>query len=617
MHGARSSPLRPSLAPLALPLALVSALVLGVACGGDEPAALGPAASAPDAGRVSDVPAALCVDGKPVDWPPGPYEIALGSTLPKDLVFQGPEGPVKIADGFDPCATKPRLLVVRSSGSWCGTCLWHQTHTTSLLADPRLQGRIDLVDLLIGDEDNAPPTLAAASRWKAGLGAPAKVAIDPKYTFAAVPLPHAPLPAYVVIDTRTMIVRTVMDNPAPETLTSRLASEVAQVDGLPRLDIAAPTLTDELFSRDQWEMIAGMKLVPAPPADPTNAFGDLPSAVALGKKLFFDVDLSPSRRVSCASCHVGAQGFTDGAPQSTGIARVNRNAPPIPLAAHARWQFWDGRADTLWAQALGPIEDAKEMGSTRLFVAKQIAQRYGAEYDALFAAKYPRPDLAGLPDDGKPGDAAFDALPKATRDAVTRVFVNVGKSIAAFERSLRVRPNALDRYAGGDLTALNAAQKKGLLAFFRVGCAQCHFGPRLTNDAFHALRFATGRQDGAPDKGRIDVLAGLGAREFVASSSWSDAPEAAKPLTFDPAQMPGMLGAFKTPTLRGLPLTAPYGHGGTLATLLDVARHYGQRGLDAADPLTVGVTEEWVGMFDHGAQRDLVPFLEVLSADVE
>lgn len=604
-------------ASIVLALALAGSLAFAsFACGGDDAAPAGPAPSS-DAGPGTTTDAALCVDGKPVDWPPGPYEVALSSTLPKDLVFEGPDGPVRLADFFEPCAPKSRLLVVRSVGSWCGTCQWHQAHGKRLLSDERLVGRVELVDLLVGDEDNAPPDAQAGARWKAGLDLPAKVGLDPAYTFKAVPLPHAPLPAYVVVDTKTMRVRTVLDNPAPETLSSRLAGELAELDDLPRVDVVAPKLFDDLFSLDQWEMIAAMKLVPAPPADPTNAYGDLPAAAAFGKKLFFDVDLSPSRRVSCASCHVPAQGFTDGAPQSTGIERVNRNAPPVPLAAHARWQFWDGRADTLWAQALGPIEDGKEMGSSRLYVAKQIAARYGAEYDAVFGAKYPRPDLSALPDAGKPGDAAFDGLPKETREAVTRLFVNVGKAMAAFERSLRVLPNALDRYASGDLTALNADQKKGLLTFFRVGCAQCHFGPRLTNDAFHAIRFPTGRQDGAADKGRLDVLAGLASQEFVATSAWSDAPAAAKPLLFDPAKMPSMLGAFKTPTLRGLPLSAPYGHGGTLATLLDVSRHYGQRGLEPTSPLASGVTEEWVGNFDHGGQRELVPFLEILTAETK
>lgn len=599
---------------LVLAIALGGAVLSAAACGGDD-AASPPVASA-DAGADTQGAAALCVDGKPVDWPAGPYEIAIGGTLPKDLVFEGAEGPVRLSDVFEPCAPRSRLLVIRNVGSWCGTCLWHAEHTKRLLADPGLDGRLVLVDLLLGDEDNAPPTVAAAARWKSKVDYDVKVGVDAKYVLSTAALPHASLPTYAIIDTRTMTLRNVLETPAADVLAYRLASELAQLDKLPRLDPVEPKFEDELFTEERWSMIRAMKLVAAPPADPTNAYGDLPAAAALGKKLFSDAALSPSGTVSCATCHVQEKGFSDGVPTSMGLARVDRNSPSIALAAHARWQFWDGRADTLWAQALGPLEDGKEMGSSRLYVAKQIAARYATEYDAVFA-QMPRPDLSATPAGGKPGDAAYDALPKETKDGVTRVFVNVGKAIAAFERSLRVKPNALDRYAGGDLTALTPEQKKGLNVFFRVGCVQCHFGPRLTNDAFHALRFATGRQDGLADDGRFGVLAGLATREFAASSAWSDAPAAAKPLLFDPNVMPSTRGAFKTPSLRGLPKTAPYGHGGTLETLLDVARHYGQRGLDDANPASSGKTEEWIGMFDHGGQHDLVPFLEVLEGETE
>src|SRR6185503_10236923 len=107
----------------------------------------------------------------------------------------------------------------------------------------------------------------------------------------------------------------------------------------------------------------------------------------------------------------------------------NRNSPAIALSAHSRWQFWDGRADTLWMQALGPFEDAKEFGGSRLFVAQQIVKRYSTQYDEVFGTKYPLPDLTTFPQDGKPGDAAYDALSPAEQDDVTRVFVNVGKAI--------------------------------------------------------------------------------------------------------------------------------------------------------------------------------------------
>ncbi len=80
----------------------------------------------------------------------------------------------------------------------------------------------------------------------------------------------------------------------------------------------------------------------------------------------------------------------------------------------------------------------------------------------------------------------------------------------------------------GDLAALTAPQKRGLAAFLQNGCAQCHWGPRLTDDAFHVLRFPTGRQDHAPDQGREDGLLKLAASDLTASSPWSDSPSSAK-----------------------------------------------------------------------------------------
>jgi cytochrome c peroxidase len=599
-----------------LALALAGAVLLAgggaaAGCGGDD----APDASADTDGGRDTSAAELCVDGRPVDWPPGPYEIGLLGTLPKGVSFEGPDGPVSLDDHFEPCALRSRLLVVRTGAAFCGTCAWHVEHTSRMLDDGRFADRLILVDLLVSDEDNMPATVAAAARWRDRIHSGGAVGIDPAYTFARVPVSPSPLPAYVFVDTRTMKIVTVATDPDPVSLHGKIAVQLALLDGEPRPEVPVAELVDGLFTENQWDLIREMRLVAEPPPDPTNEYGDDAAAAALGKTLFNDAALSPSGKVSCETCHTAEHGLSDGAAQSLGVSRVDRNSPSVALAAHARWQFWDGRADTLWMQALGPFEDEKEIDSSRLYVAHQIADRYASEYAAVFGAKYPLPDLAGLPAAGKPGDAAFDGLPEATREAVTRVFVNVGKAIAAFERSLRVRPSALDRYAAGDRNALDDAQKTGLHTFFRIGCAMCHFGPRLTNDAFHNVRFETGRQDRKPDRGRIDVLAGLADGEFVATSRWSDAPSAAKPLRFSP--VPSMLGAFKTPTLRGLPETAPYGHGGTLATLRDVVRHYGQRGLDAESPLAAGPVEEWLGEFDHGAQADLLPFLEILTAEVE
>ena len=613
---------RPHAVTLAALLSAVGISAAAAACGGDDQGAA-PAvvseAGLPEA-EAGNQAAPLCVDGKPVDYPPGPYEIALTQVLPPELAFEGPAGTVTLKDYFEPCAAQSRLLVIRSSAAWCGPCGWHATHTTRTLGDARFAGRLLLVDLLIADEDNMPPTVAAATRWRARIDAPAgllpKIAIDAKYTFNSVLPAKNVLPEYVVVDTRTMKVRTVLSSPDPDTLGGYLAIELASLDGKPRIDLPERKLHDGLLTDDEWDLLQDMKLPAAPPADPTNEYGDVSAAADLGRKLFDDHALSPSGLVACVTCHDPTKSFGDGLKTATGESVGDRNSPSIALASHARWQFWDGRADTLWMQALGPFENAKEFASSRLFVVRKIEQTYKAEYDAVFGAKYPFPDLTGVVlQSGKPGDVAYDALPQATRDAVTRVYVNAGKAIAAFERTLRVKPNALDRYAGGETAALQGKSRQALEQFFKAGCVQCHWGPRLSDDAFHALRFPTGRQDGVADQGRAAVLLGLAGSEFVATSKWSDAPQAAKTLLFTVAP-PSMVGAFKTPTLRGVSSSGPYGHGGAFAALSDVTKHYGMRAQLVAPASAAGDVEEWVPNFDGNVQVDLPQLLDVLTADV-
>jgi hypothetical protein len=151
--------------------------------------------------------------------------------------------------------------------------------------------------------------------------------------------------------------------------------------------------------------------------------------------------------------------------------------------------------------------------------------------------------------------------------------------------------------------------------FFKAGCAQCHHGPRLTDDAFHVIRFPTGAASGVADRGRQAGVPQLLMSEFTAAKAWSDSPASAKSLLGLDKPPATMLGAFKTPTLRGLPKSGPYGHGGTFATLAEVTKHYGERGLKHDDTRSIGATEAWVPLFDTNAQRDLVPLLEILSGD--
>jgi cytochrome c peroxidase len=558
----------------------------------------------------------VSVDG---DYPKVATMVGLGGTPPNmtwdGLDESGKTTTVKLSDYFEPCAAQSRLLVVRESAAWCGTCRYPLSHTNDS-KKAAFGARLRFLDLLVADDDNNPATQADLAAHRARIDAPDRLGADPALSFQMLPPPTLLLPLYVLIDTKTMQIRNVLANPDPAELAYRLGQELALLDGTATPAYPPQTLVDGQWTPDQWALLQETTLPGVPPPDATNEKADDAAAAALGKLLFSDQTLSPSGTVSCATCHQFAKGTSDGLTQSEGVQKVDRNAPAIALASFSRWQFWDGRADSLWAQATGPFEAAKEFGSSRLFVAHQIYANYKTQYEAVWT-KYPLPDLtdtARFPASGMPGDAAYDAMAQADKDAVTRILANVAKSIAAFERTIRVQPTKLDAYVGGDLTALSSDEKKGLAAFVKVGCMQCHWGPRLTDDAFHNTRFATGRQDGAADRGRIDVVSKVLTGEFISQSTYSDAPaphSGTSHLTANNA----LLGAFKTPTLRGITESAPYGHGGVEYVLLDVAKLYGTAGLDPADPKAAGATEAWVPKFDATVPPVLVPFLQTLSAN--
>ena len=98
--------------------------------------------------------------------------------------------------------------------------------------------------------------------------------------------------------------------------------------------------------------------------DPSNRHGDDTAAASLGRELFFDTRLSGNGKVSCASCHAPTQDFQDGKPLASGVGTTTRRSMPIAGTAHSPWLFWDGRADSQWGQALGPLESAVEHGGS-------------------------------------------------------------------------------------------------------------------------------------------------------------------------------------------------------------------------------------------------------------
>ncbi|MCH2136633.1 MAG: hypothetical protein MK101_08625 [Phycisphaerales bacterium] len=336
----------------------------------------------------------------------------------------------------------------------------------------------------------------------------------------------------------------------------------------------------DLTERER-RIVARMSPVPALPDDTSNRVADHPTAIELGAMCFKLPVFSSSGTVSCATCHKVDRGFTDGLPVAKGEGVGTRNTPQLTGVAHQRWFFWDGRADSLWAQALHPFEHEAEFNSSRGDVVKTLAAmpELRSRYETLFG---PMPDLDGVPDGAKPGTDAWASMSDADRDAVTGAFVNIGKSIAAFERTLQPGTSPFDRFA----TALAEGRStdgilsppaiRGLQLFMgEAGCRNCHAGPLMTDRAFHSLGLPP--KDGLlpADLGRAGGLAKARASAFRLNGKWSDDPTSpAARRAANAVDAPGNWGAMRTPSLRNVSITGPYMHDGRFETIAQVLDFY-------------------------------------------
>lgn len=265
---------------------------------------------------------------------------------------------------------------------------------------------------------------------------------------------------------------------------------------------------------------------------PEHRGGYTAEQIDLGRYLFFDPALSGDGATSCAHCHHPALGFADGLPRSSGMgglgvgpARVGGVA--LPRAAPSLWNagfltsfFWDGRSESLEAQARGPLFSPLEMGNSP----RQLESELNAigDYRSLFVRAF-----------GAEADAGV------TTELVVR-------ALAAFESSLVSLNSRYDRYAHGDANALTALEQEGHNVFrsFVARCSQCHTAPLFTNEQLAVV--------GAPE------------------------PEGQ---AFDPGagpllKIPQLRGAFKVPTLRNITHTAPYMHSGAFDELAEVVDFY-------------------------------------------
>jgi cytochrome c peroxidase len=340
------------------------------------------------------------------------------------------------------------------------------------------------------------------------------------------------------------------------------------------------------WSEAERALVASLSLqsLPPLPPDPSNAVADSPEAASLGERLFFDTRFSGNGKVACATCHLPERQFQDDRPLGLGMGETTRRTMPIAGTHYSPWLFWDGRKDSQWSQALGPMESPVEHGGDRTSFARLVAEHYRASYEALFG---PLPDFAVLPAHAAPTGtpevvAAWESMAEADRHAVNRVFANMGKAIAAFERTVMPAETRFDRYAAA--VAAGAAppaqatftrqEAAGLRLFIGKGnCINCHNGPLLTDNYFHNTGIPAALAQ--PDLGRAQGALEVKADPFNCLGAYSDAgPTDCAELKFMVEESHELEGAFKPPSLRGVATRPPYMNAGQFATLAEALDHY-------------------------------------------
>ena len=272
---------------------------------------------------------------------------------------------------------------------------------------------------------------------------------------------------------------------------------------------------------------------------PPHRDGFTPYEIDLGRYLFFDPVLSGDGSLSCASCHDPARGLSDGQSRSIGIhgADAGRAAPTLWNVAFLKRFFWDARADSLEAQAKGPLYSPKEMGSSPV---RLLASLNGnASYRQLFQQAFPQ-----------------------DRGSITEQ--QVLTALTAFETSLISLNSRYDRYVHGSDTALSEHEIEGLNVFrsFVARCSECHTPPLFTNEQIAVI--------GMPEPAGhpFDV----GAEKIFNS--------------------PKLKGGFKVPTLRNITRTAPYSHSGAFTELRSAVEFY-NKGRGNAVPTGMRLYLHW------------------------
>jgi len=487
------------------------------------------------------------------------------------------------------------------------------------------------------------------------------------------------------------------------------------------------------WSEEEWGRLSALSGLPdTAPADASNRYVGDSAAEALGKKWFFDTRFAgtatlvdqlkrpvPYARaakgatmaVACVTCHDLANGSIDDTSSpgnvSIGAGWFDVNAQPTLNAAFYQLSFWNGRVDSLWAQALAATEGGVSSNSTRLHVAWVISDLYRSDFQAAFPdAPLPMtgtaaalmttlqgdgqcmlangscpdgcrsaPDSGGgtpgcwprFPLQGKPGSKAgcqvgdtsepfadaWDCMDPADQETVNRIFVNYGKAIAAYEAKMISRNSAFDKYvaAGPDSGLISPQAQQGAKLFVgKAACSDCHNTSLFSDNDFHDIGVpqtgagvpteaecpaggvcdcvetpastdvngnpiaAKAAKNCLPWGGR-DGIAKLAKNAFLRTSVWSDDStdmSRQRFVSMSPDELPA--GAWRTPTLRDVALTAPYMHDGVFATLEQVIDHY-DRGGAAGGAVGVPAAQIKPLLLTDEEKSDLVEFLKTLTGE--
>jgi cytochrome c peroxidase len=411
------------------------------------------------------------------------------------------------------------------------------------------------------------------------------------------------------------------------------ACDGSATDDAAHTESATPAVDAALTARDE-RLLMRFSPLGEPPVDETNAVVGDERAARLGQFLFFDQRLSKNGEVSCASCHKPEQAFSTAAPLAEGLEKTPRHAPTLLNVGFHHWYNWDGSADSLWAQAIGPLENPSEMGFTRTGLVHLVAndQELRDAYEAIFAEL---PALEEIPGQARPvpespdhpHHKAWAAMGPANQEAVNRVLTDMAKALAAYQNKL-VRGHApFDTFVEGlrdndpqKVAVLSASARRGAKLFLgEAGCANCHTGPNFSDASFHNLGLGprdwlAGTDHGGPDEGRWDGVSRVKASQFNSTGAFSDDTDGKR------ARWNAFLrrtsedhGQFKTPSLRNVAVSAPYMHGGHFETLEDVVRFY----VTLGEQVRVGHREEMLVPLALSERDidDLVAFLESLTGE--